>query len=62
MVLFFYRRLTLGILRTKTIKFLFWFCGASWIALILTVSLSCRPYVMLLFPAPLSKAYVAHVS
>lgn len=44
MVLFFYRRLTLGILRTKTIKFLFWFCGASWIALILTVSLSCRPF------------------
>lgn len=44
MVLFFYRRLTMGILRTKTITFLFWACGLSWIALIMTVSLSCRPY------------------
>lgn len=44
MVLFFYRRLTMGLLRRRTIKFLFFFCGASWIALILTVSVSCRPY------------------
>lgn len=45
MVLFFYQRLTLGILRTKTIRFLFWFCGLSWISLVLTISLSCQPYV-----------------
>lgn len=44
MVLFFYRRITLGVLRVKTIRFLFWFCGTSWIGLILSVSLSCRPY------------------
>lgn len=44
MVLFFYRRLTMGLLRRRTINFLFYFCGASWIALILTVSISCRPF------------------
>jgi hypothetical protein len=44
MVLFFYRRLTMGILHRRTINFLFFSCGASWIALIITVSVSCRPY------------------
>lgn len=44
MVLFFYRRLTMGILRRKTITSLFWFCGISWAVLVIVVSLSCRPY------------------
>ncbi|KAK0387016.1 hypothetical protein NLU13_5330 [Sarocladium strictum] len=44
MVLFFYRRLTLGILHCRTINFLFFFCAASWVALIVTVSVSCRPF------------------
>ncbi|KFA51413.1 hypothetical protein S40293_03220 [Stachybotrys chartarum IBT 40293] len=43
-VLFFFRRLTLGIFHTRMIKILFWIVGLSWIALILTVSLTCRPY------------------
>lgn len=44
MVLFFYRRLTMGLLHRRTINLLFLFCGISWIVLILTVSASCRPF------------------
>ncbi|PSN69764.1 hypothetical protein BS50DRAFT_618756 [Corynespora cassiicola Philippines] len=44
MVLFFYRRLTLGALRRRTLRVLFWSCGISYVILCLTVSLSCRPY------------------
>ncbi|KAJ5018583.1 Acyl-CoA dehydrogenase family member 11 [Colletotrichum sp. SAR 10_99] len=43
-VLFFYKRLTLGILRRKTLITLFWLCGLSYITLCLTVTLSCQPY------------------
>ncbi|KAL0942842.1 uncharacterized protein CTRU02_200728 [Colletotrichum truncatum] len=43
-VLFFYKRLTLGILRRKTLIGLFWLCGLSYIALCLTITLSCSPY------------------
>ncbi|KAH9895358.1 hypothetical protein F4778DRAFT_746435 [Xylariomycetidae sp. FL2044] len=42
-VLFFYNRLTLGVLRRKTIKFLFWACGVSYVVLCLIALLSCRP-------------------
>ncbi|KAH8168785.1 hypothetical protein LIA77_10911 [Sarocladium implicatum] len=44
MVLFFYRRLTMGILHRRTLNFLFIFCGVSWVVLILTVSASCQPF------------------
>ncbi|KAK2045352.1 hypothetical protein LZ31DRAFT_553258 [Colletotrichum somersetense] len=43
-VLFFYNRLTLGILRRRTMKMLFWMCGSSYIVLCMTVTLSCWPY------------------
>ncbi|KAF9880731.1 hypothetical protein CkaCkLH20_01773 [Colletotrichum karsti] len=45
-VLFFYKRLTLGILRRRSLNGLFWFCGLSYIALCLMVTLSCQPYVL----------------
>ncbi|OLN86443.1 hypothetical protein CCHL11_06373 [Colletotrichum chlorophyti] len=43
-VLFFYKRLTLGILRRRTLVGLFWMCGLSYMALCLTVTLGCSPY------------------
>ncbi|KAI1339081.1 hypothetical protein F5Y15DRAFT_93416 [Xylariaceae sp. FL0016] len=42
-VLFFYNRITLGVLRRKTIKFLFWFCGMTYVILSLIVLCACRP-------------------
>ncbi|KZL68578.1 cation diffusion facilitator 1 protein, partial [Colletotrichum incanum] len=43
-VLFFYKRLTLGILRRRTMVALFWLCGLSYIALCMTITLSCTPF------------------
>ncbi|KAK1479923.1 hypothetical protein CCUS01_00477 [Colletotrichum cuscutae] len=43
-VLFFYKRLTLGILRRRSLVALFWICGLSYVVLCLTVTLSCQPY------------------
>ncbi|KAF6817946.1 hypothetical protein CSOJ01_02083 [Colletotrichum sojae] len=43
-VLFFYKRLTLGILRRKTLVSLFWMCALSYVVLCLTITLSCSPY------------------
>ncbi|ORY61753.1 uncharacterized protein BCR38DRAFT_495595 [Pseudomassariella vexata] len=43
-VLLFYKRLTLGVMREKTLHFLLWACGTSYLALALSVSFTCRPY------------------
>ncbi|KAG8157988.1 hypothetical protein KVR01_012260 [Diaporthe batatas] len=43
-ILFFYRRLTLGLIKERTLKFLFVFCGVTWAALIIAVSSTCRPF------------------
>lgn len=43
-LLFFYSRLTLGVFKTKTIRALFVVVGITWTVLILSVSLTCRPY------------------
>ncbi|TDZ15814.1 hypothetical protein Cob_v011292 [Colletotrichum orbiculare MAFF 240422] len=43
-VLFFYKRLTLGVLRRRTLVGLFWMCGLSYAVLCLTVTLSCQPF------------------
>ncbi|KAH6690273.1 hypothetical protein F5X68DRAFT_68579 [Plectosphaerella plurivora] len=43
-LLFFYSRITLGVFQTKTIKALFGIIGITWAALILSVSLTCRPF------------------
>lgn len=43
-LLFFYSRLTLGVFQTKTIRALFCVVGVTWAALILSVSLTCRPF------------------
>lgn len=44
--MFFYKRLTLGILRRKTLVSLFWMCAISYAVLCLTITLSCSPYVL----------------
>ncbi|KAK1561743.1 uncharacterized protein LY79DRAFT_173697 [Colletotrichum navitas] len=43
-VLCFYNRLTLGVLRRRTMKALFWLCGTSYLVLCMTVTFSCRPF------------------
>lgn len=43
-MLFFYRRLTLGSLQNKMVRYLFWICGATYIAVFLTVTFGCHPY------------------
>ncbi|TLD26601.1 hypothetical protein PspLS_04645 [Pyricularia sp. CBS 133598] len=43
-ILFFYRRLAVGLIKESTIRFLFFFCGITWAALIASVSLSCLPF------------------
>lgn len=43
-ILFFYRRLTLGLTKERTLNFLFVFCGVTWISLIIAVSSTCRPF------------------
>lgn len=43
-ILFFYRRLTLGLTKERTLNFLFVFCGVTWASLIIAVSSTCRPF------------------
>ncbi|GJC96274.1 hypothetical protein ColKHC_05100 [Colletotrichum higginsianum] len=43
-ILFFYQRLTKGLIRDRTLKFLFLVCGLTWVALIATVSSTCWPF------------------
>lgn len=43
-ILFFYRRLTLGLTKERTLNLLFVFCGVTWAALIIAVSSTCRPF------------------
>lgn len=43
-ILFFYRRLTLGLTKERTLNCLFAFCGVTWAALIIAVSSTCRPF------------------
>ncbi|KAF1343734.1 hypothetical protein BDV97DRAFT_403328 [Delphinella strobiligena] len=45
-MLFFYKRLTLGSLHEKLVKWLFWIIGAAYVAIFLTVSLGCYPIQM----------------
>ncbi|KAI0176845.1 hypothetical protein BJ166DRAFT_9357 [Pestalotiopsis sp. NC0098] len=42
-VLYFYNRITVGVLRRKTMAFLWWFCSASYIAVCLMALFSCYP-------------------
>ncbi|KAI0470990.1 hypothetical protein GGR56DRAFT_124589 [Xylariaceae sp. FL0804] len=42
-VLFFYNRITLGVLRPNSIRFLFWLCGLTYIMLCIVALCSCRP-------------------
>ncbi|KAI1841658.1 hypothetical protein JX266_012123 [Neoarthrinium moseri] len=42
-VLYFYNRITLGVLRRKTVTFLWWFCSASYLAVCLMALSSCYP-------------------
>lgn len=44
-VLFFYRRLSLDLFKTKAINIITSVTGLAYVALGLTISLSCRPYV-----------------
>lgn len=43
-ILFFYRRLGAGLIKKRTIKFLFFLCGITWAAVMTTVSLTCLPF------------------
>ncbi|GKT52485.1 uncharacterized protein ColSpa_12666 [Colletotrichum spaethianum] len=43
-IIFFYRRLTKGLIKDRTLKFLFLVCGLTWVALIATVSSTCWPF------------------
>lgn len=43
-ILFFYRRLTLGLTKERTLNLLFVFCGVTWATLIIAVSSTCRPF------------------
>ncbi|WQF84155.1 hypothetical protein CDEST_09169 [Colletotrichum destructivum] len=43
-ILFFYRRLTKGLIRDRTLNILFLVCGLTWVALIATVSSTCWPF------------------
>lgn len=43
-ILFFYRRLTLGLTKERALNCLFVFCGVTWAALIIAVSSTCRPF------------------
>ncbi|KAJ0160861.1 hypothetical protein CTA2_7171 [Colletotrichum tanaceti] len=43
-VLFFYKRLAMGLLRRRVMIGLFWLCGLSYIVLCMTVTLSCVPF------------------
>ncbi|KAK6066309.1 hypothetical protein SCUP234_11103 [Seiridium cupressi] len=42
-VLYFYNRITLGVLRRKTVSFLWWFCSATYLIVGLTALCSCWP-------------------
>lgn len=43
-ILFFYQRLGAGLIKKRTIKFLFFLCGITWAAVMTTVSLTCLPF------------------
>jgi hypothetical protein len=43
-ILFFYRRLTMGLTKERTLKYLFVFCGVTWVSLVIAVSSTCRPF------------------
>ncbi|KAL5114147.1 hypothetical protein ACEQ8H_007944 [Pleosporales sp. CAS-2024a] len=43
MLLFFYKRLLLGTAQAKFIKYLFWLCGATYLAVFLTITFGCHP-------------------
>jgi hypothetical protein len=45
MLLFFYRRLMMGTTQARFINYLFWLCGATYIAVFMTVTFGCHPYV-----------------
>jgi threonine/homoserine/homoserine lactone efflux protein len=42
-MLFFYKRLTFGTMQHRTVNWLMWVCGVTYIAVLLTISLSCQP-------------------
>lgn len=42
-ILFFYKRIGQGLVKPRTISVLFWFCGLTYVALMVTISSTCRP-------------------
>ncbi|KAH7058670.1 hypothetical protein B0J12DRAFT_369924 [Macrophomina phaseolina] len=42
-MLFFYKRLTFGTLQNRLIKYLFWLCGVTYLAVFLTITFGCFP-------------------
>lgn len=44
MVLFFYKRLLAGTFQARLIRHFFWVCGATYIAVFLTITLGCHPF------------------
>jgi hypothetical protein len=45
MLLFFYRRLMMGTTQARFINYLFWICSVTYIAVFMTVTFGCHPYV-----------------
>ncbi|KAK0640500.1 hypothetical protein DIS24_g9298 [Lasiodiplodia hormozganensis] len=43
-MLFFYKRLTFGTMQNRMIKYLFWLCGASYLAVLSTITFGCFPF------------------
>jgi hypothetical protein len=43
MLLFFYQRLTMATFQNKLVRYCFWMCGATYIAVFLTVTFGCHP-------------------
>ncbi|GME33782.1 putative cation diffusion facilitator 1 protein [Neofusicoccum parvum] len=42
-MLFFYKRLTMGTWQNRMIKYLFWLCGVTYLAVFLTITFGCHP-------------------
>ncbi|ORY05371.1 hypothetical protein BCR34DRAFT_633053 [Clohesyomyces aquaticus] len=48
MLLFLYRRSTMGTFQARLIKYLFWICAVTYVAVFLTITLGCFPQVVAL--------------
>ena len=45
MLLFFYGRLTMGTFQSRLVRWCYWMCGVTYIAVFLTITFGCHPYV-----------------